>query len=154
VDQPPADPNAANNTPVPPKPDNDLLLFGGLALFAAIAWPKSKIMGSGGPSSKWLLPGVVLGAAGLLWYYHNKATGQNAVTRQDQTNYLSNWVNASTTDPEAAKQYFLAQLQAMTDAEVSDVYDYIAKYQGDATKTPADLEARITAISAKYQIFT
>lgn len=151
-DQPPADPNATNNATVTPKPgaDNSLLLFGGLALFALIAVPKGKLTGRSVPAASWLIPGVLLGGAFLYMRMKGKTAAEKKTALIDWLGHLS-----ETEAPQETRTYFLTQLNAMSDAEISDVYDWVITY-GPAPQTtaPQDLKDRIAVISAKYQIFT
>lgn len=146
---PPATDQPTNTAPVDKTPDNSLLIFGGLALFAAIAFNgRRSISGPSTPSAKWFLPAALVGGAVLYLKYRQPS-------QEEKLNAIMIWVD-NQADTAANKEFFVNQVRAMTPEEVTTVWDYVIHYlsQGKPLPDNSPLRPKISAIRDKYQIFT
>ena len=87
---------------------------------------------------------VVLIAAGTIWYI--KKGKELLMSTEKKREALIKYVNEPVAIP-----VFNQMTKAEIDASYNWMFNYVAKNKRDA---PADLAAQITAISAKYNIFT
>lgn len=149
VDPPPPPGDEPPNTaPVVNSPDNSLLIFGGLALFAAIAFSGRRVSGPSTPSAGWLLPAALI-SGGILFFKLRQPS------QEQKINAIMVWVDQQ---PETAetKDYFVTQVRRMTPEEVTTTWDYLIHYVSKGIPLPdnSPLRPRISAIRDKYQIFT
>lgn len=96
---------------------------------------------------------------GLLWWWWTRpdAGGPGSIdTPESRRGYLLKWLKISTTDSEETKARVREVILQMSDAEIQSVYQYIRLYISKGQKPPpeSELAAQLSAISAKYNIFT
>lgn len=145
---PPAD-QPSNTAPINKEADNSLLIFGGLALFAAIAFTgKRSVSGPDTPSPKWLLPAALVGGA-ILWFKFKQPS------QEEKLNAIMVWVDQQPDTPER-KDFFVTQVRTMAPDELDATWDYLIHYVSKGIPLPdaSPLRSKISAIRDKYQIFT